>query len=206
MLVADLRRDFVNTWFMPLAEASFPAMETIYAEMERRGRDAVNESRITVSGVAVQRAADMRYVGQEHAVTVELPVELFRNEDRDGIKQRFDAVHATRYGYSAPAEKAEIVSLRSAVTGLLRKPAFEPIAPGEATPPPQAFRGTRGVYFTQNGRHLDTPTYDRANLAAGNRIEGPALIEEHASTTVVHPGDVVTVDAFGDLVIDILRS
>jgi N-methylhydantoinase A len=206
MLVADLRRDFVNTWFMPLAEASFPAMETVYAGMERRGRDAVKESRITVSDVAVQRAADMRYVGQEHAVTVELPVELFQNEDRDGIKQRFDAVHATRYGYSAPAEKAEIVSLRSAITGLLRKPAFEPIAPGEATPPSQAFRGTRGVYFTQSGRHLDTPTYDRANLAAGNRIEGPALIEEHASTTVVHPGDVVTVDAFGDLVIDILRS
>jgi len=206
MLVADLRRDFVNTWFMPLAEAWFPAMEEIYAEMERRGRDAVKDSRIAISGVAVQRAADMRYVGQEHAVTVELPIELFQNQDRDGIKQRFDAVHATRYGYSAPGEKAEIVSLRSAVTGLLRKPAFEPIAKGEATPPQQAFRGTRGVHFTQGERHVDTPTYDRAKLTAGNRIEGPALIEEYASTTVVHPGDVVTVDAFGDLVIDILRS
>jgi N-methylhydantoinase A len=206
MLVADLRRDYVNTWFMPLAEALFPAMEETYSEMERRGRDAVKASRITISGVAVQRAADMRYVGQEHAVTVELPVELFQNQDRDGIKQRFDAVHATRYGYSAPGEKAEIVSLRSATTGLLRKPAFEPIAKGEATAPSQAFRGTRPVYFTQGARHVDTPTYDRAELTAGHRIEGPALIEEHASTTVVHPGDVVTVDAFGDLVIDILRS
>jgi N-methylhydantoinase A len=206
MLVADLRRDYVKTWFMPLAEALFPAMEETYAEMERRGRDAVKASRIAISGVAVQRAADMRYVGQEHAVTVELPVELFQNQDRDGIKQRFDAVHATRYGYSAPGEKAEIVSLRSATTGLLRKPAFEPIAKGEATAPSQAFRGTRPVYFTQGARHVDTPTYDRAELTAGHRIEGPALIEEHASTTVVHPGDVVTVDAFGDLVIDILRS
>ena len=59
----------------------------------------------------------MRYVGQEHAVTVELPLELFEQQDRDGIKQRFDAVHETRYGYAAPNEKAEIVSLRSAVTG-----------------------------------------------------------------------------------------
>ncbi len=114
MLVADLRRDFVNTWFTPLAEASFPAMESIYADMERRGRDAVGRSQVTIAGIAVQRSADMRYVGQEHAVTVELPVELFRSQDRDGIKQRFDAVHETRYGYSAPAEKAEIVSLRSA--------------------------------------------------------------------------------------------
>jgi N-methylhydantoinase A len=206
MLVADLRRDFVNTWFTPLAEAPFDTMESFYAEMERRGRAAVNASRIAVAGITVQRAADMRYVGQEHAVTVELPAELFEREDRDGIKQRFDSVHATRYGYSAPAEKAEIVSLRSAITGLMRKPAFEPIATGDAEPPAAAFRGTREVYFAEAGRSVDTPTYHRPALLANNSIAGPALIEEHASTTVVHPGDVVTVDAFGDLVIDILRS
>jgi N-methylhydantoinase A len=206
MLVADLRRDFVNTWFTPLAEASFATMEGFYAEMERRGREAVSRSRIAVAGIAVQRSADMRYVGQEHAVTVELPVELFQSEDRAGIKQRFDAVHATRYGYSAPAEKAEIVSLRSAITGLMRKPAFEPIAAGGTAPPGPAFRGARPVFFSEAGRNVDTPSYDRAVLLANNRIAGPALIEEYASTTVVHPGDVVIVDAFGDLVIEILRS
>jgi N-methylhydantoinase A len=206
MLVADLRRDFVKTWFMPLAEASFAAMEEIYAEMERRGREAIGRSEVNIAGVAVQRAADMRYVGQEHAVTVELAGELFDAEDRDGIKRPFDAVHERRYGYSAPGEKAEIVSLRSAITGLMRKPAFEPIAAGETAPPVAAFRGTRAVYFAEAGRRVDTPTYDRASLLANNRIAGPALIEEYASTTVVHPGDVVTVDAFGDLVIEILRS
>jgi N-methylhydantoinase A len=206
MLVADLRRDFVNTWFTPLAEASFATMESVFAEMEQRGRTAVEHSRIPVAGTTVQRSADMRYVGQEHAVTVELPIELFQRENRDGIKQRFDAVHATRYGYSAPAEKAEIVSLRSAITGLMRKPAFEPIAKGEAEPPPAAFRGTRPVFFAEAGRSVDTPSYDRAQLLADNRIAGPALIEEYASTTLVHPGDVVTVDAYGDLVIEILRS
>jgi N-methylhydantoinase A len=206
MLVADLRRDFVNTWFTPLAEASFAAMEDLYADMERRGREAVSRSQLGIAGIAVQRSADMRYVGQEHAVTVELPAELFRAEDRDGIKQRFDAVHETRYGYSAPGEKAEIVSLRCAVTGLLRKPQFEQIAVGAAEPPAAAFRGTRPVYFAEAGRLLDTPTYDRALLLAGNRMSGPALIEEYASTTVVHPGDTVEVDAFGDLVIEILRS
>ncbi len=206
MLVADLRRDFVNTWFTPLADASFAAMEGVYAEMERRGRTAVKQSRIPVAGITVQRSADMRYVGQEHAVTVELPIELFEREDRDGIKQRFDAVHATRYGYSAPAEKAEIVSLRSAITGLLRKPAFEPIAKGESDPPQAAFRGTRPVFFAEAGRSVDTPSYDRSKLLANNRSAGPALIEEYASTTVIHPGDVVTVDAYGDLVIEILRS
>jgi len=206
MLVADLRRDFVGTWFTPLATASFDAMEEIYADMERRGRDAVGRSQIAIAGVAMQRSADMRYVGQEHAVTVELPVELFASQDRDGIKRRFDAVHETRYGYSASAEKAEIVSVRSAITGLMRKPQFERIAAGGAAPPAAAFRGTRLVYFADAGRHLDTPTYDRASLVAGNRISGPALVEEYASTTVVHPGDTLEVDAFGGLVIAILRS
>jgi N-methylhydantoinase A len=206
MLVADLRRDFVKTWFTPLAEASFATMEETYADMERRGREAVRRSGTGVAGVAVQRAADMRYVGQEHAVTVELPLELFQAEDRDGIKPRFDAVHERRYGYSAPGEKAEIVSLRGAVTGLMRKPAFEPIAVGAAEPQAAAIHGTRAVYFAEAGRRVDTPAYDRGLLLANNRIAGPALIDEYASTTVVHPGDVVTVDAFGDLVIEILRS
>ncbi|HEY9359173.1 MAG TPA: hypothetical protein VIQ50_01970, partial [Xanthobacteraceae bacterium] len=167
---------------------------------------AVRRSEVSVAGIAVERSADMRYVGQEHAVTVELPLELFQAEDRDAIKARFDAVHARRYGYSAPGERAEIVSLRSAVTGLLRKPAFEPIAAGNAAPPAAAFRVARPVYFAEAGCWVDTPSYDRAALLAENRITGPALIEEYASTTVVHPGDVVAVDAFGDLVIEVLRS
>jgi N-methylhydantoinase A len=115
-------------------------------------------------------------------------------------------VHETRYGYSAPAEAAEIVSLRSAIAGLLSKPAFEPIPTGQTEPADAAFRGTRPVYFAEAGRRVDTPTFHRPVLRAGNRITGPALIEEYASTTVVHPGDVVAVDAFGDLVIEILRS
>jgi N-methylhydantoinase A len=206
MLIADLRRDFVHTWFYSLEDASFAAMKTMFADMERRGRDTIGKTHSGLAGIEVQRAADMRYVGQEHAVTVELPAELFAAEDRDGIKQHFDAVHATRYGYSAPGEKAEIVSLRSAVTGLMRKPLPERIAPGDVRPPADAARGTRPVYFAEAGGYVETPTYDRSKISAGNRITGPALIEEHASTTVVHPGDSVEVDAFGNLVIEILRS
>ncbi len=204
MLVADLRRDFVNTWFTPLADASFPAMEEIFAEMERQGRATVSRGQ-TLSGVAVERSADMRYVGQEHAVTVELPIHLFTSQDRDGIKKLFDAVHQTRYGFSVATEKAEIVSLRSAIIGEMRKPPFEHIAKGGAEADAGAFRGKRPVYFASSG-FVDTPTYDRLTLKAGNQIAGPALIEEHASTTVLHPGDTAEVDAFGDLVITVRRG
>jgi N-methylhydantoinase A len=204
MLVADLRRDFVNTWFTPLADASFETMEKLYADMETQGRETVTRGQ-TLSRVSVTRAADMRYVGQEHAVTVELPVELFENKDRDGIKARFDAVHQVRYGFSVATEKAEIVSLRSAIVGEMQKPPFEHIAEGGAEPDAAAFRGKRPVYFSGTG-FVDTPTYERQALTARNRIAGPALIEEHASTTVVHPGDQLIIDEFGDLIIEIGRA
>jgi len=114
-------------------------------------------------------------------------------------------VHQVRYGFSVATEKAEIVSLRSAIVGEMQKPAFEHIAKGDAEPEPAAFRGKRPVYFASTG-FIDTPTYHRPELKAGNRIAGPVLIEEHASTTVVHPGDRLSVDEFGDLIIEIGRA
>src|SRR6476469_3797275 len=160
MLVADLRRDFVNTWFTPLADASFSEMEEIFAEMERQGRATVGRGQ-TLAGVEVRRSADMRYVGQEHAVTVELPIDLFTAQDRDGIKKLFDAVHQTRYGFSVSAEKAEIVSLRGAVIGEMRKPPFVHAAKGNAVPDTAALRGNRLVYFVNTG-FVEAPTYDRS--------------------------------------------
>jgi N-methylhydantoinase A len=204
MLFADLRRDLVNTWFKPFDDASFEEMETLYGAMEKQAADDLARGRHMTVDVAVQRGADMRYVGQEHAVTVDIPMDLFVRQDRDAIKKLFDAVHETRYGYHNADEKAEIVSLRSATIGLMRKPERAPLAEGGAQAD-AAFRGTRPVYFSA-GTAIETPTYDRNSLAAGNRIAGPALIEEHASTTVVYPQDTLTVDQFGNLHIEIGRA
>jgi len=201
MLFSDLRYDFVRTWFAALDRAPFDEMEARYAGMEAEGAKAVHSARLGTGAVAVARAADMRYVGQEHAVTVELPAELIRAGDRAAIKARFDAVHERRYGTSAPEEAAEIVSLRTTVSGTLAKPPLERIEAGGAAPPSRAGAGTRSAYFAEAGGFVATPVFARAGLLAGNRIEGPALVEEYASTTVVQPGDRVTVDAFGNLVI-----
>jgi N-methylhydantoinase A len=206
MLVADLRRDFVTTWFKPLASADFAELEQLYTTMERAGSHGVGRSKVAVSRIVATRYADMRYVGQEHAVTVELPPALFEAQDRAGIKRRFDEVHAQRYGFSSPAENAEIVSLRSAVSGIMPKPPFERIEHGEGKPSPQASIGERSVYFREAMDYVRTPIFLRAALRAKDVIAGPALIEEHASTTVVHPGDRFEVDAFGNLVIEIRRS
>ena len=199
MLFSDLRYDFVRTWFTALDEARFDAMEQVYRTLESQGRDAIASTSIKPQRVDVKRAADMRYVGQEHAVTVDLPMAVFARKDRKAIKRHFDAMHAQRYGTSAPEERAEIVSLRSTVTGLMRKPPQSKISRGERTAPKAAFGGKRPVYF--GGRFHATPTYRRAALLSDNRIKGPALIEEYASTTVLMPGDAMEVDAYENLVI-----
>jgi N-methylhydantoinase A len=201
MLFADLRYDFVRTWFVRLDQAPFDELERIYGEMEAEGRRAIAGASVGPGAVTAKRAADMRYAGQEHAVTVDLPLELFAGGDRAGIKRHFDAMHELRYGTSAPDERAEIVSLRTTVTGVMRKPPRTTIKAGDARPVAAAFAGTRPVYFREAAGFVDTPTYARSALLAGNRLDGPALVEEHASTTVLGPGDRLEVDALGDLVI-----
>ncbi len=206
MLFSDLRYDYVRTAPMRLAEASFKEIETIYAGMVAEGVKALEGSDVATADVVVTRAADMRYVGQEHSVTIELSNSLFENEDRGAIKKRFDDVHQLRYGTCAPNEHAEIVSLRTTVTGVMKKPALAKIARGAAPPPEAARLRPRDVWFTELGKAVATPIFAREALLAGNRIEGPALVEEHASTTVVLPGDALEVDDFGNLVITIGRS
>jgi len=198
MLFSDLRYDFVRTWPMALDGASFADMARLYGELEADGRRAVAATSVAPRSLTLRRAADMRYVGQEHAVTVDLPMRVFAAKDRAAIKRHFDAMHLMRYGTSAPAERAEIVSLRSTVTGIMRKPPLRGIARGGRVPPREAFTGKRPVYFAGRG-FVETRSFARAALVAGNRIKGPALIEEHASTTVLAPGDAMEVDRFGNL-------
>src|SRR5437016_13462516 len=122
MLFSDLRSDFVRTWFTRLEDAPFAAIERVYRDLERQGRAAIAGCSVKPHKITYKRAADMRYVGQEHAVTVDLPLKVFARGDRAAIKRRFDAMHEQRYGTCAPQERAEIVSLRTTVLGVLRKP------------------------------------------------------------------------------------
>jgi N-methylhydantoinase A len=201
MLFADLRYDYVRTWFTPLEDANFDEIEKVYRELEQQGRDALAAGSVKPHKVEIRRAADMRYVGQEHAVTVDLPMSVFTRKDFKAFKRHFDEQHAQRYGTSAPAERAEIVSLRSTVTGLMRKPPQRKLARGQKAPAKAALGGKRDVYYA--GKWHATPTYRREALAAGNFIKGPALIEEYASTTVLMPADTMVVDALGNLIISV---
>ena len=206
MLHADARYDYVRTWFVRLAEVAFDDLAREYDRLADEGRRALRASGIKVAATSVSYAADMRYVGQEHPVTVPLSPAIFKRRDRDAVKRQFDAVHLQRYGTNAPAEAVEIVSLRAAVIGRMKKPPLERIERGSRAPLGSAMRGRRSVFFSELGKAAATPAFARELLRAGNRIDGPALVEEHASTTVLLPGDRLRVDEFGNLDIAIAGS
>jgi N-methylhydantoinase A len=193
MLHSDLRYDFVRSWFTRLDDVPVEELRRRFEALAAPGKERLRNRKATVS-----YAIDMRYVGQEHPVTVDLARGRFT---REKIKAFFDAEHLRRYGTHAPSERAEIVSLRVTVSGEMKKPVLERIERGTRNPPRSAVLGRPRVWF--ENRWTKTPAYAREVLRAGNRIDGPALIEEHASTTVLQPGDRLRVDAFGNLDIEV---
>jgi N-methylhydantoinase A len=136
-------------------------------------------------------------------VAVEIPRDLLQARHVAGIKQRFDEVHSVRYGYHSAAESAEIVSLRVSVVGRMPKPVSARLARAATADAGQAQSETRAVHFGVLGGRLDTPVFDRAKLLAGHAVQGPALVEEHASTTVLTPADRLEVDDYGNLHIEV---
>jgi N-methylhydantoinase A len=190
MLHSDLRYDFVRSWFTRLDDVSLEELRRRFEALALPGRKRLAKSKTAL-------AVDMRYVGQEHPVTVDLP----RVFTREKIKALFDAEHLRRYGTHAPAERAEIVSLRATVSGEMKKPPLERIPRGGRAPLRESLLGKHRVWF--GDRWIKAPAYAREALRAGNRIDGPALIEEHASTTVLQPGDRLRVDDFGNLDIEV---
>ena len=184
--------------------ADLDASEKECRSMEAEGERALREMPVHLIGVRSLRTADMRYQGQEHTVTVPLPSDLTASGARSTIKQAFDAAYAQQFSHNAPDQDAEFVTIRVAVLGELQKPQLATAIPaGGKTHSPQAIRGTRQVLFADASDRVDARVYDRAFLLAGNVIEGPAVIDEHASTTVIGPTDQLTVNSYGHLVIEV---
>ena len=205
MLLSDFRRDLVRSHFIGLNAVDIAELEAWFSELEQQGLAALTEADLGTRKIIISRALDMRYVGQEHAVTVDMPLSAFKRGDKNALKRAFDTAHEERYGRGSPLEQAEIVSIRSTVTGVMKKPTLEKIARGSAKPRADALTGTRKAYFEGAGWAV-CKVYQRDALLAGNVIAGPALIEEHATTTVLQPGDSLKVEDYGNLQISIAKK
>src|SRR5215218_4785495 len=165
MLRADLRRDFVLTHVVRLSAADLAELEQMWTELEERGRREIEGFGLDPQEITLRRSADMRYVRQEHAVTVQLPPHLAGEDDRALVKRLFDEAHELRFSHSAPDEECELVSLRVAVIGAVQKPPLQRAEPGPDAAAP-APRGNRRVYVEGAGWQ-EWPSYARAALPIG---------------------------------------
>jgi N-methylhydantoinase A len=189
LLTTDLKRDASRTVMRRLDELDDAEADAVFEELEGAGRAELAGEGVGEAAIEFQRQIDLRYVGQSYELTV---------ASGDDLAGRFHAEHDRTYGFSAPEEPIECVSLRVTSIGRIAKPPLQPLERGEATGPKEH----RPVYYAEAGGYVDCPIFDRYGLPAGASISGPAVVEEFDSTTVVHPGFAVGVDDVGNLIIE----
>ena len=191
MLLADERHDFIRTFYCDLAGLDFAQLLVAHREMVADAEPRLRHA----EEAEYQIHLDLRYVGQEFTLAVPVALKLLEASDRHGIRTAFDRLYEHRYAHHSPDEPVEMVNIRLAAVGKRAKLAFPSLTAASAAAPAR----TRNVYFA--GADVACPVYRRDQLGAGLKLAGPALIEEHGTTTVLFAGDLCTIAASGELVI-----
>lgn len=199
MLMTDLRQDFIRTRVMDLETCSLAELQELYEELEGEARRVLSRQGVPEERMIFHRFADVRYAGQEHTVSTPVPGGRLDEDGRRQIREGFDRLHEQHYTFKIEEAPAQIVNVHVTAFGLVRKPELLPLPEGDGRATPV---GRRMVDFDELGRH-QADVYDRASLAPGQRLQGPAVVEEAASVTLVYPGQVLQVDRYGNLIIEL---
>ena len=197
MLLADERHDFIRTYYADLSELDFGDLTKVYDEMVAEAESGLRHKR----GAVRQIHLDLRYAGQEFTLPVPITLAQLKKGDRNGIRAAFDRLYDQRYAHHSPDEPVEMVNIRLAAIGKRPRLTFPRKRAGTREPARR-----RPVYLGNAGKPVACPVYTRAALAAGARVKGPALIEEHGTTTVLYPGDSCRVAPSGELIIAVGRG
>ncbi len=147
--------------------------------------------------VEIHRSLEMRYLGQNYELEIPISFDSFTDETTPQLWQAFHDMHEARFGFNIPREVIEVITVKATTVSLTEKPEFATIGDSAGAAAEPVAR--RQVTF-EGGRH-DTPIYNRGDLRAGQRIAGPAIVEEAASVTVLRPDQNLRVDAYGNLLI-----
>ncbi|WP_210526653.1 hydantoinase/oxoprolinase family protein [Rubellimicrobium arenae] len=195
MMMSDLRRDYFLTALADMAPGAATGIEARFTDLEDKARAQFEAERIPAGKVRFLRYGKFRYQNQEH--TVEVPIEGPVTDDRlAAIAADFHAAYEREYTYRLPAP-VEMVGLHlvaSAEVGKLTLKA-QPLTEEAAS---SASKGRRNVDYALDGIH-EAEIYDGERLKPGMRFDGPAIVEDPGTTVVIHPGNHVEVDAWGNL-------
>jgi N-methylhydantoinase A len=206
MLLADLRHDYVRTYYKPLVDCDFQAMEAIFESMIREGTDLLASEGMKPEQIRYERFLDMRYVGQEFPIQTRIGADDLTGRDSKLLRAAFDRMHDRRYGHQATDEPVEVVNLRLTAFGRRRRSRLPSLLSGlgESTGrTAQVAPEQRNIVLRDAGKPIVCAIHDRESLHAGQEIAGPAVITEYASTTLLFEGDRLSVAASGELIIRI---
>jgi len=199
MLMTDLRHDYIQTYIRRVNSINIDELNAVWKRLEDGALDQFKEEGFGPEKVSHTRYTDMRYVGQEHTVKVPVVGGLLNEETIKDMVIVFHELHEKHYTFKLSEASTEIVNMHLISLGNVPKPEF-PMLEEVGDNAEECVKEIRPVLFEDEG-WVDTKVYSRDKLHAESVIKGPAIVEEPTSSAVVYPGQVLTVDAYGNLII-----
>ncbi len=198
-VVSDLRHDFVKTVNTPLSSVNITEVQAIIREQIEEGKRRIERDRVAVEELVYIFSADMQFQGQSHMLSVEISGP---DVTLDELQKRFDEVYWARFAVELPDIKAVLVNLHTAVIGRREQLDLQVlVGRDQKATLAEAMRTKRSVMF--GGTWHDTPIYRRGDLPKSLTLTGPAIVEQLDTTIIVEPGDKVTADAIGNLIVEV---
>lgn len=195
MLVADIIKDYVRTIMIPAEEAQ-DRVEMVFAELERQGQADLAREGFAPEQVTLERFLDLRYVGQSYEIVVPFDAEV------TGAVANFHAAHERRFGYNNPRERVQVVNVRVKARSTPARPILEKFEKKDAathkTLTPKAFRPV--IFNAAGATPQHTAVYAREELMPGLSFAGPTIVTQYDTTTVLPPGWLAEIDAYGNII------
>ena len=196
LLIADYVVDAQRSYIAPASRARAEQVNVLFGELERAASEELAAARIGADDLDFQRFLTLCYPGQ----TFDMPVPAVTSEGRmseadlAATIEAFHDLHEELHTYAVRDEEPIVRAVRLQTTGRTPKPPPRRFLPGEG-PVERALRARRSAWF--DGAFVDTPVYDGEQIGAGDRIEGPAIVEERFTTIVLYPGHTAELDELG---------
>lgn len=198
LLMSDFRFDYVRTYMKPMGELSLEMLNEAYVELENEALAQMGRDGVRQQDVLLFRSADIRYQRQGYTLEIPLASGVLPQRALEELAHNFHATHRKVYGFCHLDDLLELTNLRLAAIGLMPKPQLKREFPAGASSE-KALKARRDVYL--DGRWCDTSIYSRELLGPGSKLEGPAIIEQFDSTTVLFPGQRAEVDHLGNIIV-----
>ena len=198
MLMTDLRHDYIRTRVTPLNPTTAGTLQTIVDEMRTEGKAQLVEEQVAPKDMGFEVFFDVRYAGQEHTVATPVGVDIESKGALQEIEKRFHDLHFKAYTFRLE-DPLEVVNVRVSAFGRVRRASLTKLSRQRKRPRP---KGKRKIRLDESGPAL-VPVYERGDIPVGATINGPAIIEEPTSTTIIRKGNKLTHEAFGNLIIEV---